>query len=566
MVAIETTCNVIIVIKKFKKRKWVYCMIRLMGKIVDNGQVVGYAVLDMDSNKAAMCNIQTTMTYVHTIGCVNAEIKDKKLVGTEASLNRLPEFNTTGNLVDKPKVSILGNIEKNGEIVGFFIMNPFGEKKPLSYSKTIAAIQECGCTNGKLVPRDGKVIVSAIQGTFESFNADGSKVDTVVETVKPKNDFKGDWGDYEALSRKNDFVFRNCSFYVLEKAKEKYRGLAGYAFPQHVKLCKCKVLKGIASYYGNDSYCLLTAKELNLSNFNKGFKVILVDDGGKPISKLEHKLILRAISGFNTAKKEIQKRVKLSISSKNSAIADIYKERLNTNPCKAFVKEFGSSAPSIVINNGNGGQLSSGKIYSLLRRDNNKVDSLISVVEYPADFIDNTNLYTKMANVNKYWKNKTIGSLWGTVNAYELYDISKKEVNTIINLLLMEEMLYYTKPRIGILMEAYTAIGSELPILEKMISIKEVDGLTTYTENKLQIGYNLYLNDLVLLVYLSRISRESAYYSLNGLVNVDGYASTFYKTINSETNMAISKKEEVKNVIKQLKKLDKNSILKSLGI
>lgn len=536
-------------------------MIRLMGKIVDNGKTVGYAIIDMDSNKGAMCNIDTTKTYVHTIGCVNAKLENGELVGTEASLNRLPEFNTSGALVDSPKVSITGSLEKDGVIIGFIIMTPTGAVAKLTYDKTIEAINKYGSTNAKLVPKDGKTIVSAIQGTFEVMELNSAK--EIVKKAKIQS------VDYEKLSRENDFVFKNCSYNVLEKAYKNKEEYARYAFPNYPEINRKAMLNEFTGTYANDKFVILNGSELGIPGTTKGFKVILVDSNNKAISRLEFRAITSAIARFNKLGREIRTNLEeMSKYSGNKEMADIYGRRLSSRHGARLVSSVKNGYMPEIIKEAARHNLTNLNRRQLQVYTANRLESLavpINPVISVNDFIGNPALFQKMNKISNYWNGRKVETLWGTVNAYDLYNISEQEVKDILNYYIHSKINFYNKPRIGILMDNYDKFDGKLPIINEMIEVGECNGAKTYREKKLAIGNNLTLNDLVILVmlgnkdtrlnaFLHRMNRELLKANLPGLD----------KIIVHELKHAISRDSKVRDAYKALTELDNNGVLKTL--
>ena len=548
-------------------------MIRLMGKIVDNGKTVGYAIIDMDSNKGAMCNIETTKTYVHTIGCVNAVVENGELKGTEASLSRLPEFNTDGNLVDKPKVSITGSLEKNGVTVGFMIMTPTGNVAKLSYEKSIEAIRTYGATNAKLVHKDGKVIVSAIQGTFKS---------TQLDDAKPNNkDVASDWGTYEELSKNNDFVFRNCSFKVLNNVVNNPNiHIAKYAFPQIYDLNKKLALGEFSGLSCGSSYVILTGEELKLPDAPKGFRVVLVDDNNKAISESMYKAILKVVKNYGSIKKEIYNNVTLSTTSKHKAIRKVYVDKLSGRHAEKLIKlvqagqGFKGYDEVRRLTESRYGCPCTPNRHLLLKYASNRLESLevkIKPVTNSSDFIGNKELFKKMNKISSYLKGRNIQSMWGTVNAYELFNVTKEQVMAVLAYNVDAKMRYYNKPRIGILMDNYNDYIKKVPLLENMVKKQEIDGMMTYTEEKLQLGYNVSLNDLVILVMLANKGVTHTSLLLRGISNMNtdleyAHLPKFNEIFIAQTMKAIKNNATVYRNIKGLIELDKNRVLERIGI
>jgi hypothetical protein len=179
--------------------------LRLIAQIKDGEEeLVGYSVLHIASNKAKMLSLAEVKVLVTKLGCANAIVKNDKLEGTEASLDRLPIYNVDGKLVAQPRVTVLAQLVEGGIVVGYFLMDAYGRKGKFTVDDAIKYIQKFESTNAKLLVKQGaqKPIISAIYGNFDTVDTKGKlksilgnedkAFDTgeqpskkLVETVKP---------------------------------------------------------------------------------------------------------------------------------------------------------------------------------------------------------------------------------------------------------------------------------------------------------------------------------------------------------------------------------------------
>lgn len=165
----------------------------IIGKIEVQGTIMGYVIANPDTKQLQAIPIHQMPSIISQI--VNAEYSNNQVVMTDGSTNRLFCFDTNMQPIQNTgsnKVFIFTEVTDKKEkaylvftLSGFFTIP---ESQLKNYDNTAVLI------NGKFVHQDGKIIISALRGTFEkvkakprtSINPYAQKT-TKVETKKKEN-------------------------------------------------------------------------------------------------------------------------------------------------------------------------------------------------------------------------------------------------------------------------------------------------------------------------------------------------------------------------------------------
>lgn len=153
--------------------------LRLTGQIKEGRDVVGYIVLQIASSQSQIMTSDVVIKLAIAGEIVNATVNEKReIVGTQGSLTRLPIFNSTGTLMENPRVTVLGVTQGSNKDRQYMLMDPYGRSSLVNTDNAIKLIKQYECTNAKLVNKDGKLIISSIAGVFNSIqSSDFSQAD-----------------------------------------------------------------------------------------------------------------------------------------------------------------------------------------------------------------------------------------------------------------------------------------------------------------------------------------------------------------------------------------------------
>lgn len=144
--------------------------LRFLGGIQSNSILEGYFIVDEDTGKSVPKTlrelkylIKQGVTFSNAVYDADKDI----FIGIEGNLSRLPVFDRANCVFDKNTITILGVLIKC-DLKYYKVMNEYGkivifrEDKLLGY----LSIQSVTLTNAKLVIKDNRAIISAINGTF----------------------------------------------------------------------------------------------------------------------------------------------------------------------------------------------------------------------------------------------------------------------------------------------------------------------------------------------------------------------------------------------------------------
>jgi len=173
--------------------------IRLIGQVGVKDKVVGYAIL-MNDNTVKLFPLKETKEMIQRFGCVNAGFDEKgNIVGTEASLNRLPVYNSQGQVIGQPRITILSAVYHTNGLLGYDILDAHGKQIRYVENDVLILMNKVGATNAKLVHKGRKPVISAIFGEFPkiqlprntgSSNVQVSKKDVGLKPVEERTEFE----------------------------------------------------------------------------------------------------------------------------------------------------------------------------------------------------------------------------------------------------------------------------------------------------------------------------------------------------------------------------------------
>lgn len=140
---------------------------RILGKVKEGKNIVGYVILSTENNTLQIMNLYDTEDLVKRGIISNAKMVNGILTGTQASLNRLPIFNSKGDLISNPSITIMGLFVTGSNNKYYKVIDSYGKSAIANEEQVIKLIIKFGCTNAKLVTKNNKTIVSAILGEFK---------------------------------------------------------------------------------------------------------------------------------------------------------------------------------------------------------------------------------------------------------------------------------------------------------------------------------------------------------------------------------------------------------------
>lgn len=165
---------------------------RIVGRVVENKDLLGYVILNENIRKATLVTNEQMTALFQKTDFVNAELVNGTVKCTENAVDRLPKFTRDLKPVEKkPSIFVLARLVKNGEAIGFRVINSNdcitnGDVKEynISYEEFVKMLLSgTKVVNAKLV--NGKT-VQAIRGNFEEVVIEEKKP----EKPKPKKEDK----------------------------------------------------------------------------------------------------------------------------------------------------------------------------------------------------------------------------------------------------------------------------------------------------------------------------------------------------------------------------------------
>ena len=162
--------------------------LRIIGKIVYSLQdkdAIGYVVMVEKNRVLKSYTVEQTIILLKKFQFVNAKLEDGKIVNIECSSDRLVKFDTNLRVLDKNKITILGEIsDKDDEkSVGYRIFDSNCKVVDVS-EKELLDLLNIGyeLVNGKTVNRNNKNYISGIKTDFTKIEK--SKVDNLKKLSK----------------------------------------------------------------------------------------------------------------------------------------------------------------------------------------------------------------------------------------------------------------------------------------------------------------------------------------------------------------------------------------------
>ncbi len=162
--------------------------LRIIGKIVYSLQdkdTIGYVVMVEKNRVLKSYTVEQTIILLKKFQFVNAKLEDGKIVNIECSSDRLVKFDTNLRVLDKNKITILGEIsDKDDEkSVGYRIFDSNCKVVDVS-EKELLDLLNIGyeLVNGKTVNRNNKNYISGIKTDFTKIEK--SKADNLKKLSK----------------------------------------------------------------------------------------------------------------------------------------------------------------------------------------------------------------------------------------------------------------------------------------------------------------------------------------------------------------------------------------------
>lgn len=134
-----------------------------IASIHDSSELIGIRLLEKETGKVRdvpLTNIQD-LIISDRIHVENLDVKNEVVVGYNGSIDRLPKV-LNYNLVGKSALTILWQIDE----VGYMVADFAGNIANVKTSDVIKYANLNGISNGKVVKKDGKEFISAIEGTY----------------------------------------------------------------------------------------------------------------------------------------------------------------------------------------------------------------------------------------------------------------------------------------------------------------------------------------------------------------------------------------------------------------
>ena len=159
--------------------------IQLIALIYNGNNLAGFRVIDVDNTKDIKdipYNVMESVVISNkaTVGGIEYDSISKKLKGSNGTFERYPVVKN-GRVV-KNSIVILATIDE----LGYKISNAKGEAVNIPTQELIKLAKNVDIANGKLVTKDNKSFVSAINGTY--INIDSTNSDLAKQQKKIEND------------------------------------------------------------------------------------------------------------------------------------------------------------------------------------------------------------------------------------------------------------------------------------------------------------------------------------------------------------------------------------------
>jgi hypothetical protein len=164
--------------------------LRIVGSVTNGKETIGYVIMQEKTKKFKMYTVEQTIVLLQKFKFVNAELKGKKIVNTECSMDRLYIFDTNMRVVGNPGIMIIGEIIEGKNKVGYRIMDSNASIIDISEEALLNLVSyskiERNLINGKIVSGTGckKYYISAIKSEFTKIEKE--KVEPKKETAASK--------------------------------------------------------------------------------------------------------------------------------------------------------------------------------------------------------------------------------------------------------------------------------------------------------------------------------------------------------------------------------------------
>ena len=216
----------------------------MIAVIKQNKQIIGYRLLDVDEKPAKNMDVpvanalQVLKSGAATVN--NIEVQGDSIVGTNGSIERYTEINTSGAVISKDCPLVV--INQIGE-VGYTVADYLGRVKKARNIDVVSYAKKHGIANGKLVMRDNIEFISSIAGEYKIEKVAPSKVKNTgndvnvriaLNNVTEKGKVANNAGVDVSVEIENSNVFQSMSSnqqmvvkaYYVWYTVDKYRSLA----------------------------------------------------------------------------------------------------------------------------------------------------------------------------------------------------------------------------------------------------------------------------------------------------------------------------------------------------
>ena len=159
--------------------------LRILGVIVasyDNTTTVGYVVLNERTSQYKAYTADQTIVLIKKFGVCNAILEGNKIVNTECSMDRLPVFSESLQIIKNAGITVLAEIHDKDKKAGYRVVDPSGRIVNLTNEQIITAAQKSGIKviNAKIVNDASSKAgvstarISAIKNTFPVISIENS--------------------------------------------------------------------------------------------------------------------------------------------------------------------------------------------------------------------------------------------------------------------------------------------------------------------------------------------------------------------------------------------------------
>lgn len=133
--------------------------IALIGQVKDGNKVVGYVSVDVETNELSMASVEEFIIILPSVICLNATVKEGKVVATQGGLDRLTVYNTAGVPHANPRIVVLSRlVNMKKDEVGYRVVTPQGAVVNAPMIKALEWAEKFGVQNGRYIREKGRTI------------------------------------------------------------------------------------------------------------------------------------------------------------------------------------------------------------------------------------------------------------------------------------------------------------------------------------------------------------------------------------------------------------------------